>query len=474
VVTDYLERARQRLLLAGDFRIAQDAPPGLEEWLLEREEPGEITLVALLPSALGDEHLKGVRDSLAVLAGRRAQVGEKRTLVVLLAAVDEPISPDQQPERWQILVVQADQVLVVPWVADLRRGLIAVHDGADPVLAELVAPSPPASALSPGRTPGEAAPGLSFPWVTAVLAGGIVVIWLTMTITGGSLDATESDVQLLARWGAAVHPDMWREGQMWRLLTANFLHIGLMHLALNTWNLWVLGRTVERLLGPWRLLYLFLVAGIAGNIASAVFGHPLMLSAGASAGLFGLLGSLIWFRLTSPLGSRIAWTPLLMTVAINLGFGLGLSHMVDNWGHAGGLVGGFIAAAAAGVPAVAGLAAPRFKLRPSRQAGVALLLLAVMGAVVAGAVELPGPGRDLARAEQAIDAGHPAEAEPLLLRAVSRQPDEPYLRYLLAAAYILQGKCEQASVERVRLMGQSPEFGGNQQLEQLYKRCLKQ
>ncbi|MFV2018543.1 rhomboid family intramembrane serine protease [Micromonospora sp. LOL_023] len=76
-------------------------------------------------------------------------------------------------------------------------------------------------------------------------------------------------------------------GGVYRLITAMFIHYGLLHLAFNMWALWVLGRNLESVLGPARFLALYLVAGFGGNVAAYLV-DPGALSAGASTAVFGL------------------------------------------------------------------------------------------------------------------------------------------------------------------------------------------
>ncbi len=139
------------------------------------------------------------------------------------------------------------------------------------------------------------------------------------------------------------------QGELWRLIAPIFIHVGVIHFAFNSYFLYVVGFQLERLLGgPW-FLAIYLISGIAGNIASATF--SVNMSAGASSSLFGLLGA--GFLLERTIGTHIKKLTgrrprnraYAMTVVINLGFGL-LIPFIDNSAHIGGLVGGVLLTAA--------------------------------------------------------------------------------------------------------------------------------
>jgi rhomboid protease GluP len=309
------------------------------------------------------------------------------------------------------------------------------------------------------------------PWATIGLIAVVALVWVAMTIRGGSWDATQEQTDLLVAWGAAARPDLFLNHEYWRLFTANFLHIGIIHLALNGYSLWVAGQAIEMLYGRARLLYLFVTAGVIGAAASAVLGPPMVLSAGASGAIFGLVGALVWYRLSSPMGWRIRWKPLVMTLVLNLGLGLSLHKFVDNWDHLGGVVGGFVAAAVVGVPVLAGWQLPRFHLGKVAHRVAAAALLALVAAIAAGLVPLPGAGHDLARAAEALNAGRFAEAEAGLRRAVQRQPDEPTIRYNLTQVLLKQGKCTEAKAEYRQLIALGVDDPDVSQLGQAVATC---
>jgi membrane associated rhomboid family serine protease len=126
-------------------------------------------------------------------------------------------------------------------------------------------------------------------------------------------------------------------GEYYRLVTSMFLHLGPLHLLTNMWALWVLGRTLEAVLGPIRFLLLYLVAGLGGSVAVYLF-TPFPGGAGASGAIFGLFSALfiILKRLRRDTSSII---PLLViNLAISFVPGISLAA------HLGGLVTGAMVA----------------------------------------------------------------------------------------------------------------------------------
>lgn len=133
------------------------------------------------------------------------------------------------------------------------------------------------------------------------------------------------------------------QGQWGRLLTAVFLHAGWLHLLLNIYGLFITGRYVERTLGSFCMIFIFLASGITGNIASHII-SPYPLSLGASGGVFGLLASVftyvIWQRKYM---NRAVLTNFIINfiiiIGINILFGLNNPH-INNTAHFGGFAGG--------------------------------------------------------------------------------------------------------------------------------------
>ncbi len=125
------------------------------------------------------------------------------------------------------------------------------------------------------------------------------------------------------------------DGQYYRLFTALFMHYGLIHLALNMYSLWILGRPLEAMLGPSRFLAVYLVCGLGGNVAAYVF-SPKSETAGASTALFGLFG--VYFCVAKKLNLNAG--ALVPVLVINLAFTF-IVPGISIAGHIGGLITGF-------------------------------------------------------------------------------------------------------------------------------------
>jgi len=178
---------------------------------------------------------------------------------------------------------------------------------------------------------------LARPWVTYVLLAVVGLAFIGETVLGGS-----TNVYTLVGLGAQVNA-LVAQGAYWRLLSAMFLHIGLMHLAFNGWALFSLGREVEALYGSGRFTVIYLLAGLFGGLATYLAGLE-GLSAGASGAIFGLVGAEIAYFLRNRrlfgAFSKQQLANLFTLVGINLVFGFTLAG-VNNWAHLGGLAAGF-------------------------------------------------------------------------------------------------------------------------------------
>jgi rhomboid protease GluP len=142
-------------------------------------------------------------------------------------------------------------------------------------------------------------------------------------------------------------PAAFMYGQWWRLVTAGFLHGGILHILMNSWVLFDLGAEVEMLYGTSRLIVFYFVSTVTGFWASSHIGSHT--SVGSSAGIFGLIGAMLAFGFTdrSSLGMQVK---ALYTRWVIYGLVLSFLPGVDIWAHVGGGLGGFIAGFLASTP----------------------------------------------------------------------------------------------------------------------------
>jgi len=174
---------------------------------------------------------------------------------------------------------------------------------------------------------------------TATATGALIVlnvgIFVAMLFTGRPTSG-----RTLLRFGALFDPlprDEW-----WRLFTSMFVHIGIAHLLFNMFALTLFGRAIEVRHGKARFILLYLASGLSGAAASLAFTQG-GIRAGASGGVFGILGAWIAFYLPyrHMRGARQQLQSLLFLVGINLFFGFTVRG-IDNGAHLGGLVAGFL------------------------------------------------------------------------------------------------------------------------------------
>lgn len=181
----------------------------------------------------------------------------------------------------------------------------------------------------------------SLAWATPLIIGVNTLAFIAMAVTSATVLGF-SPIQLVVWGGNSAVLDL--AGQWWRLLTYQFLHANLLHIAINMWVLWNVGRLTERLYGSITLLFLYLASGILAGFTSIVW-NPELVSVGASGSIFGILGAflafLVRFRNEAPPSVLRYWIPALVFAAYNL-FAGAYQPGVDNAAHVGGLIGGFL------------------------------------------------------------------------------------------------------------------------------------
>lgn len=179
--------------------------------------------------------------------------------------------------------------------------------------------------------------------ITPLLIIACIIVFISMYIIG----AGSEDANTLIMFGANVKY-LVQNGEIWRLFTSMFLHVGILHLIVNMYALNVIGRELEGIMGKLKFTLIYLGSGIVGSLFSVVLNDSI--SAGASGAIFGLMGSLLYFgyHYRLYLGSVLK-TQIIPVIVLNLLIGF-LSTGIDNFAHIGGLIGGYLLTMALGIP----------------------------------------------------------------------------------------------------------------------------
>jgi rhomboid protease GluP len=175
--------------------------------------------------------------------------------------------------------------------------------------------------------------------VTTVLVGINVAVFVLMALSGASI--VEPNLQQLLQWGANWGP-LSLGPQPWRILTSNYVHIGIIHIFFNMWCLWNLGALAERVFDRWTYVLIYTGSGIAGSLTS-LWWHPMVYGAGASGAIFGLAGALLTALYLGKFPiPRSALKGTMKSLVMFAGYNLlfGLVPGIDNSAHIGGLLSG--------------------------------------------------------------------------------------------------------------------------------------
>lgn len=297
-----------------------------------------------------------------------------------------------------------------------------------------------------------ASKGNKKPWVTYTLLTINTVLFLLLSYFGSrggefSFFEGSTNIETLLQFGAKS-PFHIVEGEYWRFVTPVFLHIGIMHFVFNSVALLSLGALIEHIYGRTRYLLLYLLAGVAGNVASFLLSDSI--GAGASGAIFGALGAMIYVVLHR----KTAWTQalgrdVLVILAINIVIGF-FNPSIDNYAHFGGLIGGFLAAYALALPG---------QRRPALQALSALVLV---GAMALGMTYGIANGENsvgyLRYASQiAIENKDYPLAIEHLERLTEEDPDDLPSQFNLAVLYTQIGNWQAAEKRWLRVTELDPE-----------------
>lgn len=307
------------------------------------------------------------------------------------------------------------------------------------------------------------------PLVVAIIVLN-VSIFLLLVLAGALTDTAK-----LLAFGALYRP-LVRQGEYWRLLTSEFLHGGLLHLAVNMYSLWILGRLLEPLYGTLRFGVIYLISGLSASLMSVAL-HEVV-SVGASGAIFGIAGAMVvagwrYDDLIPTTLTKAFGTGVLPFVLYNIFYGFAHSG-IDNAAHLGGALGGAICA----------LVFKPHEERPwtrrTAVAGLVALVVLVFGvhltsqvnfeveAKLQHALELQTQGKaEEARSElDALRKTYPADPRPLcalalldmqagkskdaedeLRAAIRLAPDTFPAHWLLGAVLADSGKLDEAIAE---------------------------
>ena len=173
---------------------------------------------------------------------------------------------------------------------------------------------------------------------------GLIIINVLVFLILEFIGDTES-AGFMKECGAIHVPYILSGMEYWRLFTATFMHFGLQHLLNNMLLLGAAGKVLERALGKFKFLILYLIAGIGGSALS--FGQMLSsgdykVAAGASGAIFGIIGALVWIVIVHKgRYETLTGRGLVVMIGLCLYYGVATGG-VDNWGHIGGLLTGFL------------------------------------------------------------------------------------------------------------------------------------
>lgn len=181
--------------------------------------------------------------------------------------------------------------------------------------------------------------------VTIALIAANALVFAVMVLRGVSF-FLPTPREAIA-FGADFGP-LTLNGQWWRLVTSMFVHFGIIHIGLNMWCLWSLGRAAEILMGRFPYLLAYFASGIFGSIAS-VYSRPLAAGAGASGAIFGMAGVLVTFVYLKKTPSHLQINKKMLSslgsfIFYNLVIGASIPG-ISNAAHVGGLVMGAVVGA---------------------------------------------------------------------------------------------------------------------------------
>jgi rhomboid protease GluP len=190
-----------------------------------------------------------------------------------------------------------------------------------------------------------------------MVVGACVTLWtVTLLFSGGNIgggglfSALSPSPRVLFWFGESGAVPVFGFGRWWTVLSAGWLHAGLLHVAMNMYWVWQMGPAIAELFGTSRTVIIYTVGGVAGFTLSSLAGryfpqlpllHAGFYTVGASAPVFGLIGALYHYGRS---GSEVVRQMALSIVIQAAIFGF-LVPGIDNYAHLGGFAGGYMASA---------------------------------------------------------------------------------------------------------------------------------
>jgi membrane associated rhomboid family serine protease/Flp pilus assembly protein TadD len=286
--------------------------------------------------------------------------------------------------------------------------------------------------------------------ITKILIGLNALVFVAMVLRGVS-PFLPSPQQAIA-FGADYGP-LTLNGQWWRLVTSMFVHFGIVHIGLNMWCLWNLGRAAEQLMGRASYLLAYFVSGIFAGIVS-VYWHPMAAGAGASGAIFGMAGVLVSYVYLKKTPSHLQINSRMLGslgtfIAYNLAFGA--LPGISNAAHIGGLVMGLVVGAA--LPA----SGASEGARRTRLSLVAILsAIALVGSAIA-AKRLTTGVSELSHIQHLLAEKKTDEALTQLQQLTAREPQFASGHELLGKVYLSRGQYPEAIAALQKANAADPE-----------------
>ena len=182
------------------------------------------------------------------------------------------------------------------------------------------------------------------PIITYILIFINIVMFVLMYMLGNGSENTNTLIDFGANYILLT-----KAGEYYRLITSGFLHIGVIHLLLNMYSLYIVGSQVEYFYGKVKYVIIYLFSLIMGSLFTVALSSVNTVSAGASGAIFGLLGSILYFgiKYRGYIGNSLV-NQIVPVVVLNLIIGF-TTPGIGNAAHIGGLIGGYLISMAVGI-----------------------------------------------------------------------------------------------------------------------------